>query len=139
MLIPDKELALGILEALDDRNVSSISLSGYGQAMRRERAWAVQECRMIDGIYAWLERQKRQARHDVPLQQAITTLCDRLAVARDALLQDMADMDAAAERGWRTPQRGGNPTAAITASGLERAGHDQQGAWGENRSGACHL
>ena len=125
MLIPDKELALGILEALDDRNVSSISLSGSGQAMRHERAWAAQESRMIDGIHAWLVRQKRQARHDVPLQQAITTLCDRLAVARDALVQDMADMDAAAERAWGISQRGGNPTAGITALGLERAGHDQ--------------
>ena len=139
MLIPDKELALEILDALDDRSVSSISLSGYGRAMRRERGWAAQECRMIDGIYAWLERQKRQARHDVLLQQAITTLCDRLTVARDALLQEMADMDAAVERAWGTSQRGGNPTAGITALGPERASHDQQGAWGENRSGACHL
>lgn len=98
MLTPDRELALGILDALDDRSVSGISPFGYGRAMRRERAWAAQECRMIEGIYAWLERQKRQARQDVPLQQAITTLCDRLAVAKDALLQDMADMDAIAER-----------------------------------------
>ena len=118
MLIPDKELALEILDALDDRSVSSISLSGYGRAMRRERGWAAQECRMIDGIYAWLERQKRQTQHDVPLQQAITTLCDHLAVAKDALLQDMADMDAVAERGRRTSLRGGDGSPGIAASGI---------------------
>lgn len=66
--------------------------------MERQRAWIAQQCDMIDGICAWLERWTHQARHDVPLQQAITTLCDRLEVARDALLQDMADTDALAER-----------------------------------------
>jgi len=139
MLTPDKELALGILDALDDRSVSRFSPFGYGRAMGRERAWIAQECRMIDGIYAWLERQKRQARHDVPLQQAITTLCDRLAVARDALLQDMADMDAVAQRAWSTSQRGVDPTPGNPHLGLERVGNDQQGARFENRSGACHL
>jgi hypothetical protein len=117
MLIPDKELALGILDALDDRSMPDISPLGYGQAMRRERAWVAQECRMIDGIYAWLERQKRQARYDVPLQQAIATLCDRLAVARDARLQDIVDMDAAAERAWRASPRGRDRTPGVTASG----------------------
>lgn len=120
MLTPDKELALGILDALDDRNVSRFNPFGYGRAMARERAWAAQECRMIDGIYAWLERQKRQARHDLPLQQAIATLCDRLAVAKDALLQDMADMDAVAQQTWTPSQRGGDPTPGDAASGARK-------------------
>ncbi len=120
MLIPDKELALGILDALDDRSASRFNSFDYGQAMARERAWVAQECRMIDGIYAWLGRQKRQARHDVPLQQAITTLCDRLAVARDALVQDMADMDAVAQRAWTPSQRGGDPTPGNAASGARK-------------------
>jgi hypothetical protein len=118
MLTLDKELVLGILDALDDRSVPTMSPSGYGQATRREQAWVAQECRMLDGIYAWLERQKRQARHDVPLQQAITTLCDRLAVAREALLQDMADMDATAQRAWRASPRARDRTPGITASGI---------------------
>jgi hypothetical protein len=117
---PDKELALGILDALDDRSASSIRPIGYGRAMGRERAWVAQKCGMIDAIYAWLERQQRQARHDLPLQQAITTLCDRLAVARDTLLQDMADMDAVAQRAWTTSQRGGDPTSGNPASGARK-------------------
>jgi hypothetical protein len=120
MLTPDKELALGILDALDDRDVSSISPFGYGRAMARERTWVAQECGMIDGIYAWLERQKRQARHDLPLQQAITTLCDRLAVARDALVQDMADMDTVAQQMWITSQGDGDPTPGDPASGARK-------------------
>jgi hypothetical protein len=117
---PDKELALGILDALDDRSVSSIRRSGYGRAMARERVWVAQECGMIDAISAWLERQKPQARHDVPLQQAITTLCDRLAVARDALVQDMADM-AAVEQQVRIPSQGdGDPTPGRAASGARK-------------------
>ena len=114
---PDKELALGILDALDDRSVSSIRPFGYGRAMARERAWVAQKCGMIEAIAAWLERQKRQARHDVPLQQAITTLCDRLVVARDALVQDMADTDAVAQRAWTPSQRGGDPSPENAASG----------------------
>ena len=120
MLIPDKELALGILDALDDRSVSSIRPFGYGRAIGRERAWVAQKCGMIDGIYAWLERQKRQARHDLPLQQAITTLCDRLAVARDALLQDMVEMDAVAQRAWSMSQRGRDPTPGNPVSGARK-------------------
>jgi hypothetical protein len=120
MQSPDKELALGILDALDDRNASSIRPFGYGRAMPRERAWVLQKCGMIDAIAAWLERQKRQARHDVPLQQAITTLCDRLAVAKDALLQDMADMDAVAQQAWTISQRGGDPTPGNPASGARK-------------------
>ena len=116
MLTLDRELALGILDALDDRSGSRVSASAYGRARGRDRAWVEQECGMIDGLYAWLERQKRQARHDVPLLQAITTLSDRLAVARDARLQDMADMDAAAERAWRTSQRGGDQAQVVAAS-----------------------
>lgn len=117
---PDKELALGILDALDDRSASSIRSIGYGQAMARERVWVAQKCGMIDAISAWLERQKPQARHDVPLQQAITTLCDRLAVARDALVQDMADMDAVPQRAWSASQRGGDPTPGRAASGARK-------------------
>ena len=120
MLAPDKELALGILDALDDRSVSSIRPFGYGRAIGRERAWVAQKCGMIDGIYAWLERQKRQARHDLPLQQAITTLCDRLAVARDALARDMAGMDAIAQPAWTPSQRGGDPTPGDAASGARK-------------------
>ena len=120
MLGPDKELALGILDALDDRSASSIRPFGYGRAMGRERAWVAQKCGMIDGIYAWLERQKRQARHDVPLQQAITTLCDRLAVARDALVQDMEVMDAVPQPAWTPSQRGGDPSPGMTASGARK-------------------
>jgi hypothetical protein len=116
MLTPDRELALGILDALDDRSGSRVSPTARGRARGRDRAWVEQECEMIDGIYAWLERQKGQARQDVPLQQAITTVCDRLAVARNALLQDMAHLDAAAERAWRPSQRGGDRTPVVTAS-----------------------
>ncbi len=139
MLTPDKEFALGILDALDDRSVSRFSPFGYGRAWGRDRAWVEQECGIIDGIYAWLERQKRQARHDVPLLQVVTTLCDRLAVARDGLLQDMADMDAVAERAWSTSQEVGIELQLSLHLGLERAGNDQQGARVENRSGTCHL
>jgi hypothetical protein len=117
---PDKELALEILDALDDRGVSSIGPFGYGRAMARERAWVAQKCGIIDAISAWLERQKRQARHDVPLQQAITTLCDRLAVTRDALVQDMADMDSVAQRAWSTSQRGRDPTPGKFVSGARK-------------------
>jgi hypothetical protein len=117
---PDKELALGILDALDDRSVSSMRPSGYGRAKARERAWVVQRCGMIDAISAWLERQKHKARHDLPLQQAITTLCDRLALARDVLLQDMADMDAVAQRAWAPSQIGEDPTPGMTASGARK-------------------
>ncbi len=108
-------------------------------AWGRDRAWVEQECGMIDGIYAWLERQKRQARHDVPLLQVVTTLCDRLAVARDGLLQDMADMDAVAERAWSMSQEVGIELQLSLHLELERASNDQQGASVENRSGACHL
>jgi hypothetical protein len=139
MLTPDKELALGILDALDDKNRSGVVPFRYGGAMGHERAWVEQECEIIDRLYAWLERQEGQARHDVPLQQAITTLCNRLVAARNALLQDLADMDAAAERAWWTPQRGGDRTQAVTASGLRRAGNDKQGTWVDSRSGACYL
>lgn len=120
MQSPDRELAMGSLDALDDRSVSSIRPFGYGRAVARERVWVAQECRMIDRIYAWLERQKRQALHDVPLQQASMTLCDRLAVARDALLQDMAEMDAVAQRAWSTSRGGGDPTPENSASGARK-------------------
>jgi hypothetical protein len=117
---PDKELALGILDALDDRSASSIRPFGHGRAMARERAWVAQKCGMIDAISAWLERQKRRARHDVPLQQAITTLCDRLAVARDALVQDMADMDAVEQQVRIPSQGGGDATPGRAASGARK-------------------
>jgi hypothetical protein len=51
MPTPDRELAPGMLDALDDRSVSSINPFGYGRATGRERAWVAQECGMVDGIY----------------------------------------------------------------------------------------
>lgn len=120
MFSPGKELALRILDALDDRSGSRLRPFAYGRATGRERAWVKRACGVIDGIYAWLERKKCQARHDLPLQQATTTLCDRLVAARDALLQDMADMDAAAERAWRTSQRDEDRTPVVTASGARK-------------------
>lgn len=75
---------------------------------------------MIDAIYAWLERQKRQSRHDVSLLQAITVLSDPLAAARDALLQAMAAMGATTERAWRMSQRGGDQIPVFAASGARK-------------------
>lgn len=83
--------------------------------MGRDRVWVEWEFGIIDGIYAGLERQNRSARHDVSLLQAILTLCDRLAGARDALLQDA--VDAGAAQPWRVSQGGGDQTPVVAASG----------------------
>lgn len=137
MLRPDVELALGILDALDNRDVSGVVACRDGQPTG-ERAWFVQECRMIDGILSWLERQNHQSRHDVALQQAIMTLCDRLEIAKGALQRYLADLDTAAEREWKPLQRKGE-RQAVAPPEQEREENDLQGVGADRRAGARHL
>ncbi len=138
MLRPDVELALGILDALDNRDISGVVAGRDGQATGRERAWFLQECRMIDGILSWLQRQEHQSRHDTALQEAILTLCDRLEIAKGALQRYLADLDTAAEREWKPLQRKGE-RQAVAPPEQEREENDQQGVGVSRRAGACHV
>ncbi len=138
MLRPDVELALGILDALDNRDIAAAVACRDRQPTGRERAWFLQECRMIDGILSWLQRQKHQSRHDAALQEAILTLCDRLEIARGALQRYLADLDTAAEREWKPLQRIGE-RQAVAAPEQEREENDQQGVGVGRRTGARHL
>ena len=96
MLTPDEQLALGILDALDERYGPEVSPLLLTLEQRQERTWSEQQYRMIQVLIAWLERQKDTVQRDDALQKAISVLHERLADSETRLLHDIEEMDALA-------------------------------------------
>ena len=93
MLRPDEQLALGILDALDDRYRPEVSPLLLTLEQRQQRAWSEQQYRMIQALLAWLDRQRDAARRDDSLQEALSILHERLADSESRLLHDLEKMD----------------------------------------------
>jgi hypothetical protein len=93
MLTPDEQLALGILDALDDRYGPEVSPHLLTLQQRQKRTWSEQQYRMIQVLVAWLDRQKDTVQRDDALQRAISVLHERLADSETRLRRDIEAMD----------------------------------------------
>lgn len=107
MLAPDEQLALDILDALDQRNLPELD-PALNREKRQERRRLEQRCKMASALLGWLQRWMDDPQHerlrarDDPLWEAISALHDQLQLSEVRLSRTAAEMDETAARPYRT-------------------------------------
>jgi hypothetical protein len=102
MLLPDDQLAVDILDALDLRD----DLEPYpilNELGCDERGRIEQQRQMIEALLNWLKRWMQNPRYEClrvekhPLWRTVATLFDHLALSQCQLLQQIEEFDEATE------------------------------------------